>query len=52
MAYIIAEVGVNHNGQLQIALDLIEKAKEAVLNSKHLKPIKLSLKRLQKQTIN
>jgi N,N'-diacetyllegionaminate synthase len=29
MAYIIAEVGVNHNGQLQIALDLIEKAKEA-----------------------
>jgi len=27
--YIIAEVGVNHNGQLQIALDLIEKAKEA-----------------------
>lgn len=27
MTYIIAEVGVNHNGQLQIALDLIEKAK-------------------------
>ncbi len=29
MTYIIAEVGVNHNGNLQIALDLIEKAKEA-----------------------
>ena len=27
--YIITEAGVNHNGKLQIALDLIEKAKEA-----------------------
>lgn len=29
MVYIIAEVGVNHNGQLKIALELIEKAKIA-----------------------
>ncbi len=30
MTYIIAEVGVNHNGQLKIALELIEKAKIAM----------------------
>jgi N-acetylneuraminate synthase/N,N'-diacetyllegionaminate synthase len=29
MTYIIAEVGVNHNGRLKVAIDLIEKAKEA-----------------------
>ena len=40
--YVIAEIGVNHNGSLDLALESIDKAKECELtrlNFKHLKRI-------------
>ena len=33
MVYIIAEAGVNHNGEIKIAKSLINKAKEAGCNA-------------------
>ena len=45
--YIIAEIGVNHEGSLSLAKELIDQAKEEELmlqNFKHIKPRVLQLK--------
>lgn len=53
--YIIAEVGVNHNGDPALAKKLIKEAKMQVLivlNFRHLKLLKLLLELLQKRSTN
>lgn len=52
--YVIAEIGVNHNGSLDLALESIDKAKECGANAvkfQTFKTNKLVSKRLQWQNI-